>query len=89
MKSSAARLLDKVGAAGLLTGHVGASPWPARVSGSAVSSWGGRTGVGDGGGSELGFSWTREEARRSTGGAGRRPRRRLGHAGHAALCLAA
>ena len=33
MKSSAARLLDKVGAAGLLTGHVGASPWPARVSG--------------------------------------------------------
>ena len=45
MKSSAARLLDKVGAAGLLTGHAGASPWPARFSATASSSRGGRTAV--------------------------------------------
>ena len=31
-ESTAARLLDKLGVAGLLTGHAGAKPWPARVS---------------------------------------------------------
>ena len=30
-ESTAARLLDKVGVAGSLTGHAGAEPWPARV----------------------------------------------------------
>src|SRR4051812_28175146 len=48
-ESSAARLLDKVGAAGSLTGHAGASPWPLGFRCHRCSSLG-RTNRGWGGG---------------------------------------